>query len=667
MLKPKEMVRVLMAGPRDQLPAVIDVLYDLKLFHVVESEVEDEVFRLGSPLPQAEEVSESLVKLRSIASVLGVEASEEAPGARAGPDVRRRIAALEVNIREEEESRSRIEELLGDLEHRIEALQPFAELGLDLGYYRGYASLQVFVGRSPRPPEGLEPATEAYELLTAGQVLAAFVPREDADAVRELLARRGFAPLEVPAEEGDPSRMLDDALEERARWEGRLEEVRERLTTLRERYADFVVAAEDHLSREVEKAEAPLLFATSDHSFVAEGWIPADAWDRLEGPVTEVPGTYVGLLEEDAHAEPPVLLQNPKPVQPFELLTNLFSTPSYKEIDPTLALFVIFPIFFALMVGDLGYGVILVLVGGVGVLKVRKNLSMRRFMAILLVAGAVTAVFGTFLYADAFGIPFHPLHEPAHTAELVGEAEAAEGEVTWETFGVHLPVYAAIHKLTDIGDLLILSIVAAFLHLGLGFVIGFANEIRHDKRHALAKAGWFAVLLGLFLTIIARVRWNRIAGFVWDTFFGAVPLAGLEAFGFSIPWVAVVLLAGGGGLMAVMEFLTIGNPVAILEVASLLANMISYTRLAGIAVAKAAIAENLNNAIFSGLIFGGGTGLVAFGFVLLVASQLIVLLLGGLSSGIQALRLNYVEFFMKFFQGNGVPFKPFGARETGTV
>ncbi len=119
--------------------------------------------------------------------------------------------------------------------------------------------------------------------------------------------------------------------------------------------------------------------------------------------------------------------------------------------------------------------------------------------------------------------------------------------------------------------------------------------------------------------------------------------------------------------MAGMEFLTIGNPVAILEVASLLANMISYTRLAGIAVAKAAIAESLNNAIFHGLIFDQGILIVAFGFFLLLGSQLIVLLLGGLSSGIQALRLNYVEFFMKFFHGNGVPFKPFGAPKIGTV
>ncbi len=120
-------------------------------------------------------------------------------------------------------------------------------------------------------------------------------------------------------------------------------------------------------------------------------------------------------------------------------------------------------------------------------------------------------------------------------------------------------------------------------------------------------------------------------------------------------------------MMALMEFMTIGNPVAILEVAGLLANMISYTRLAGIAVAKAAIAESLNVAIFNGLIFDQGILLVAAGLFLLILAQLMVMLLGGLSSGIQALRLNYVEFFMKFFKGNGVPFKPFGAQTTQAV
>lgn len=669
MLRPKEMVRVLIAGPRDRMAETIETLYALQALHVIEGREEDEVFHMGRPLERAEAVSEALVKLRSIASLLELESRRAPPGAGVGPDVQDRIAALEVNIREEEESRKRIDELLRELQGRIEAVHPFAALGVDLAYYGGYESLEVFVGRVPRGLEGIEEVTKEYELLTGDDAVALFVRRADAEGARAFLSRRGFAALPVPQEEGDPRRLLQEVEAERERWQARLQEVRARLTTLRERYAGFVVAAERALEREIQKAEAPLLFVTSDHSFVADGWVPKDRWEQVQRALAEREGLYVDLQETPEEEDPPVLLENPRPVRPFELLTNLFSTPSYKEIDPTVTLFLVFPLFFGLMVGDLGYGAIFAILGavGYGVPRVRRAIAsildtsedgVKRFMAIVLLAGVATALFGGLLYGDAFGIPFHP----------EGEAHGQVAPVSWEgLLHVKIPLYAAIHKLTDIVDLLVLSIVAAFLHLGLGFAIGFFNEVHHDRRHALAKVGWLAVLLGFFLLLLARVRWNRVAAFVLDTVFAPVPLEGLALFGIVIPWVALGLLLGGAGVMAVMEGLAAGNPVALLETASLLANMISYTRLAGIAVAKAAIAEALNNSIFQGLIFPGGVLLAVVGFAFLVLAQLMILFLGGLSAGIQALRLNYVEFFMKFFHGNGVPFKPFGAQPTGST
>ncbi len=659
MLRPKEMVRALIVGPLDRLPEIIESLYELQVLHIVDFDEADETFQLGQPLEAASEVSETLLKLRSIAGILDVETLKISEREEIGPEVQQKLLTLDLNIREEDETRKKLEEMLADLSPRIEAIVPFADLGLDLSDYFGYDSLEVFVGTLQRDLVGLEEMTAKFELLRSGDVVALFVERPTASEVRDLLSRLGFVPLEVPAEEGDPKAILGGLLDEKMKLERKMEQVQGRLSTLRERFAAFIVSAEDFFTQEVEKAEVPLRFAASEHSFVAEGWIPRDHWEEVKQRLLSSGSLYVEQLES-SEEDSPVLLDNPKPVRPFELLTHLFSTPNYKEVDPTLALFVVFPIFFALMVGDLGYGLTMTVIGLIGFLKLRGSLDLRRFLAIIMIAGIVTAFFGAFLYADAFGIPFHvpeDHHEP-------GEPK----EVSWEgLLGFSIPLRPAIRKLVDIEDLLILSVVAAFLHLGLGFIIGFVNEVRHDRRHALAKVSWFAVLLGLFMTIIARVRWNRIAGFVWNNFFSWAQAEGLEIFGLNIPWIAFGLLLGGAVVMAAMEFLTIGNPVAILEVAGLLANMISYTRLAGIAVAKAAIAESLNVAIFDGLIFGQGVLFVAFGIFLLILAQLIVLLLGGLSAGIQALRLNYVEFFMKFFKGDGVPFKPFGARETGSV
>ncbi|MEE9592851.1 MAG: V-type ATPase 116kDa subunit family protein, partial [Thermoplasmata archaeon] len=405
MLRPKEMVRALIAGPRDLLPSTIEILYDLKALHVVSHTGEEEGFSLGKPLPQATEVSESLVKLRSIASILEVEPGPVPPGSATRPDAKQRILTLEVNIREEEESRKRMEEFLGEQRTIIAALEPFAALGLDLSYYSGYENLAVFVGRLGGDLDGLDGVTESYEAFRAGDVLALFVDASKADEVRDFLVGQAFATLEVPGGQGDPRVSLRRMGEQAEKWQSRLDEVRERLISLRERYADFVISSEAFLAVEIEKAEAPLLFAASDHSFVAEGWVPSDRWPEIQTRLGDQEALYVDLQNPSGEDEPPVLLDNPKPVRPFELLTNLFSTPRYGEIDPTLPLFVVFPIFFGFIIGDLGYGSLFVILGLFAMWKLPPTSDFRRLMAVITLGGIFAALFGTFVFAEAFGIP----------------------------------------------------------------------------------------------------------------------------------------------------------------------------------------------------------------------------------------------------------------------
>jgi len=116
----------------------------------------------------------------------------------------------------------------------------------------------------------------------------------------------------------------------------------------------------------------------------------------------------------------------------------------------------------------------------------------------------------------------------------------------------------------------------------------------------------------------------------------------------------IVLVIGGEGAMALTE------------VMGVFSNILSYTRLGAIGVAKGAMAFAFNILIIP-LVTGGNIGLAIVGWVFLVLAHMLVFVLGGLSSGIQALRLNLVEFFMKFYKGGGIRFNPFGkAVESGT-
>ena len=654
MLRPERMSRALIVGPREKLEGTIEVLHSMKLLHIVDHHGGEETFPIGKPLAQAAELSDSLVKLRSIASILAVEEHLEKKEELKLAELRERILTLELNITEEDNARKKIESLLGDLSRRIEELRPFAALRLPLELYRGYESIVVLAGRTAKAVEGFHAAFPGGELFQADGALAAFVPKDEADAVASFLSRFGFSQVEVPKGEGDPVKLLASAVAEEAKWRARLEDVQGRLEKLRERYASFVVAAEEALEVELEKAEAPLRFAMSEHSFVVDGWVPTSKFPEVSRRISSLGVHVESGAESHGHeeVEPPVLLRNPKPARPFEFLIHLYSTPSYHELDPTLFLFIAFPFFFGFMIGDIGYGALFIGFGVLAAVKLKPGATMRRLLLVIGAGGVWSVLLGLFVFGEAFGVPFHA--PPGHAEEL-----------SWETFGLNVPLYAIINKAFDISDMIYLSILFAALHLGAGFLFGFVNEIRHSKKHAIAKLGWFLCLFGLFTLLTYSLRWNAIARWTWE-----VPLSwfprmiepiGISGFvGVQIPLASLLLILGA--------FLAIGeSAIAPIEIAGLLANIMSYTRLAGIGIGKAAIAAAFNTIIIEDLIFTGQIGYLILGIVFLVLAQILVFLLGGISAGIQALRLNYVEAFIKFYKGNGIPFRPFGVRTTQEV
>jgi len=682
MLRPEPMSRVLVVGPRDQLEPVIESLHRLRLVHLVDHRGEDEVFSIGKPLPRAAEVSENLIRLRSIANLLKLGEAEPRKGAEKAEDVRERIANLELLIREEDESRKRMEGLVQDLNRQIEDLRPFAALRLPLELLRGYDSLAVVVGRVTAEVRGLAAVVRESEAFVAEGVIAVFVAKESAGPVREHLAKFGFAELDVPKADGNPADLLRRAEGDRDKWVARLSEIEERIAKLRDRYARFIVRTEERFQVEIEKAEAPLRFAVSDHSFVIDGWVPTARLEGLQTALDSLPGLHVDVLEdrgghvEDAEA-PPVLLRNRGPARRFEFLTRLYSTPRHDEVDPTAFMFVLFPIFFGLMIGDVGYGIVMVVLGALLSMKLRDNADFADLMRVVLYGGFFAFLFGLLLYGEIFGVPFHP---PPGAAE----------ELSWsDILGYTIPYSAPIHKLEAIGviDLLLISIVASFIHLGLGFAVGFVNEWSHSKRHALGKLGWLIILIGMFsfFAVLGRTpAWcefdlgnlgcetasNRVVNqiFLDNPPFAWIPAAGLALGGMVIPYFMVGAIAVG----AVLLF--ISSPLELLEIISVLSNMMSYTRLAGVAVAKGAVALAFNT-MFLPLIIDEplfhDQGIVALnpnvlfiflGFVLMFLAHAMVLILGAISAGIQSIRLNYVEFFLKFYKGGGTLFSPFGER-----
>jgi V/A-type H+-transporting ATPase subunit I len=381
---------------------------------------------------------------------------------------------------------------------------------------------------------------------------------------------------------------------------------------------------------------------------------------------------------------PPTHLALAKPFQPFQMFTEMVSVPRYDEIDPTPILALVLPVFLGFMIGDAGYGALMLILGVWMIRSLAKGMPEARDIGIALAAaGVISLFFGGVVFSDAFGIPMFASEPAASCAEFVAEHH----EATWTCLltGSVVVQHPILSKLTDIGDLLILSVLAAFVHMALGLGFGIANSAAHkNTKHIVGKLGWAVLMVGFFaqilymagpaftpnpaITCATDAAGHTVGNPIACAVFGAlglpkstIPIIGVGFHPFLLGGIvlAAILLAAGEG------------PITVMELPTMLSNLMSYTRLAGLAIAKGAMAAAFTSLTLVAMVLNGPGGavglvLVVVGLVLFVLTQAFVFVLGVFSSSIQAIRLNYVEFFQKFYTGGGVPFVPFGRKRKYT-
>lgn len=660
MIKPERMSRIAIVGPRKKIGVTIQSLYELDLFHLVDYLGEDPDVKIGNPLPHAEALSQRLLRLRSILRALHLE--EYKTDRKVSVDEIEQtsdqaIVTLELEVNKKTEGRQALTSRLRELATQNEILSLFALIGLPLDAYSDSQALSFFSGTSPQSVADLVgPLGIDTELAEAphdkGYVFAAFCRKKDSEALQQALSSAGYQEIRPPFASGTAEEHIATNEKEIEKFQLTLTQEEEAIDALREKYAPLVLAAEEHYAIEVLKAETPLRVATTQNSFTIDGWIPSKSVDVIKAAIARDAGDSVTVeplavskLEEDEQA--PVKLKNWRIARPFEMFIEMMSTPLYREFDPTLPVFVVFPIFFGLMIGDFGYGSCLMLAGLVMYFKLGKESEgWRRLGYIVFAGGMLAAIFGLLLFCEAFGLPFHP---------------SEKYPLSWESLGLFIPLEAHLEKLVNVGTFLALSIIFAWIHLTFGLVLGFLNELKVDRKHAAMKVLWLLILQALCFQVflVGASMGNHIAIFLMNTVgtpFGAATIA---YSGIDISVLSIALL-----LIGIVGFFALHGKSAgmeLLEILSLFTNVISYARIAAIGVAKGATAYAFNSIVATNFM-GSEIWLAVIGLVVLVLLQLVVFALGSLSAGIQAIRLNYVEFFLKFFKGGGVSFEPLGYR-----
>jgi V/A-type H+-transporting ATPase subunit I len=550
--------------------------------------------------------------------------------------------------------RNKVLQEIADIESTIKDLEPLASLTIPLELYSGYENLKTFVGKVRQDPVPALEAINDKELYLSddGRVLALFVSKQDEELAQRALSNVGFTELAVPPMEGKPSELIQELEARKAEMQPTVEELDKKISTLKGRHELFIVSTEEELAIEVEKAETPLRVATSDYGFVIDAWIPTKDAELVKTSLETSLGNYLHIdiietrsrkLHDEEEAEKrfktvPSKSSNGKYGQKFEYLTSLMSTPRYQETDQSLLIGIFLPMFFGLMLGDLGYSILFMVLGAYG-LKNWSSDEAKIISTLVLFGGIWGSIFGVFMYGEMFGMHFIDHHHAIIPDWQVMLGMTFPSWVDSMTLG--------ISKLDQATMLLKLSVYIGVCHLFLGYMLGFMNvRTQHGMKHAvIEKLSWVMILLGV----------TAVAWVVTGMMFGGGSLEGTPLIIMAIG--AVVLLVG----MALA--FTVEGMNVILELPSVVGNILSYTRLAAIAMSKAGMALAFNY-ISIIMIAGGMEGPVGliFGFLIFFIGHLLVWVLALISCGLHGLRLQYVEFMTKFFTGNGSPYEPLAVK-----
>lgn len=685
MLKPEKMVKVAVVGAKDQLTIASESLYRLNMLHV-EVPTEDEGFKLGTPMEKAGQISRALLQLRSYISYLKIDASKVS--------VKRKFKKVEIEEKMskklaeyQEQIGSRLEELkrindsLKSIETELANLEPLKLLGISPRLLKGYKSIRCFVGLIKEDPtEELKKITNEFEAVVKGYekqfVIAVFVKAEFGEEVFKILQTYGFKELPVPDVEIDAR--ISELEKTKEELNAKKNKIEVEIEELKVKESELLLAIEEYLSSEVEKAELPLKALTSKHTFVLVGFVPERDFGNFKKEL-EAKGLVVEQLEIEEHEMPPTKLRNPGFTKNFEILSKTYAIPRYKEIDPTTIMAIFFPLFFGLMLGDIGYGLLIVLTS-LYLKAIFKTEGWQKLLNIGLASGIVSIVFG-FIYGEFFGPFVVPGIERPSEVHFVGDVLAS-----LYAFNHGHPLFDRVEEF-GVKALLFTVLSIGMIKMLWGFSMGFYNVyVEHGIKEAILEKGcWILGVFGLVCIILGFSYNLGIFTSPPHEGFGKILPENLYVFGNTVKEAKAVPLPIPGlvsgweaglnyfyllALPLILIWLVIflkaeipkmgvfGTIMAV-ELLTWFGQIISYARLLAIGLSSVYIAFVINY-ISIKIAFEPGIAILPLAIIIMLIGHGVNFLLGILDPGLQSLRLHYVEFFTKFFEGGGREYTPFG-------
>ncbi|MBI5643067.1 MAG: hypothetical protein HY954_06300 [Deltaproteobacteria bacterium] len=623
----EKMRKIQIIGPKAYIDECVKVLHAAAVVHIetvrAGSAEEDFLTRLPIEREKLKErtmLDKASERLKNLVVLL--RAPEPYRAVRVGSDeivkLLSQIAPVEERVKELHAEKGELSEELSTINKYERLLKGFAPIVSRLGGLKNFDIIGLTIEKTREDIAKILDAeinriTEgAYQIYvrdldesTIGIVVT--YPRDFESRIRYLLTGKAINEVKLPEEYADMS--LITALKQMGRRKAELPAsiriIERDLDDMSFRWHETLAGLLQAVEDAIDEIGVLSYAAQTKFTFVIEGWVPDDRFAQLKGKFTSMFGDKVVIRElEIAEREVdliPVYIKNPGFLKPFEVFLSALPAPKYGTTDPTIYIALFFPSFYGLIVGDVGYGAIILILS----LILRKKFESREALKNIFTVLAVSSI-----PAIIFGVLF---------GELFGDLG--------ERLGIMHPIL--LNRIEALKTLIMVTMGIGIGHVLLGILIGAVNNMHRGKtKEAFGRIAYF-VLICSFLAIL-----GMMFGYLPDRFFtaGAVVLI-----------ISLIILTVIEGVLGPLEFI------------KALGNIVSYVRLMAVGTASVVMAIVANK-------IGGGSKNLVLGIIIAGLIHSLNLLLSILSPSIQSMRLQYVEFFSKFYEGGGRKYTPFKKR-----
>ena len=429
--------------------------------------------------------------------------------------------------------------------------------------------------------------------------------KSDTEKALSKLSDMGFVKAELPELECTASELL-------VKLEAELEEKLNEEQSIQEQIASFVgiegqlEATYDIISTNIVELEAKKQILRVGSVCIIDGWVPVESSEKLEKLFKSNRCAYE-LAEPSEDDNVPIVLKNNAFASAFEPVISLYSLPRYKTFDPTFIMSIFYVIIFGLMFADVGYGLILALGCFLAIKLIYPRGTMKKFFQMFAICGLSCAFWG-FIMGGYFG------------------------DLLNTVFGVEANLAIWFDPIQDPMTFLVLSIVVGAVHMIAGMIVKMVVLIKQKQTFsAIFDVGsWIVIFIGIALAILNT------------------------KIGLAVALIGVLMLIFTQGRAQKNIFMKIFKGIGSLySITSYASDLLSYTRILSLGLASAVIAKVIN--VIASLAGGNIVGYLLLIVVLLVghALNMAINLLG---TFVHASRLQYIEFFGKFYDEGGTPF-----------